>query len=348
VFHNNNDVAEIKTTSIFDSFQKLAITSSISLAVLLPGMATADEGIPRLGNGQPDLQGVWSNRTLTPLTRDRELGETLILSEAEARAWESDHAEFIDSEYAPSDPDREAGAGAQGSNDGDTDDGYNEFWKDVGSQLLQINGEYRSSIIVSPASGQIPFAEGARSAMFGNLPEGVSRNDGPEGRPLSERCLISFGTHSGPPMLPVMYNNNYQIVQTDDYVMILAEMIHDARIIRLHGEHRPELDKWMGDSVGHWEGDTLVIETQGFHPQHRIYGANAELSVTERLTRTSEDQILYQFTVEDPTVFSEPWQGELVMNARPDDEPIYEYACHEGNYALPGVLAGARRDEASQ
>jgi hypothetical protein len=104
----------------------------------------------------------------------------------------------------------------------------------------------------------------------------------------------------------------------------------------------------MGDSIGYWEGDTLVIETQGFHPQHRIYGGNAELSVTERLTRTSNDQILYQFTVEDPTVFSQPWQGELLMNARPDDEPIYEYACHEGNYALPGVLAGARRDEASQ
>ncbi len=345
---NNNHAVLNDGNSISTVFQRVILKSAVTLALTMPCLTHADDNIPRLENGQPDLQGIWSNRTLTPLTRDRALGEQLVLSEAEARAWENDHAEFIDSEYAPSDPDREAGAGAQGSNDGDTDDGYNEFWKDVGSQLLQINGEYRSSIIVSPANGQIPFAEGARSAMFGNLPEGISRNDGPEGRPLSERCLISFGTHSGPPMLPVMYNNNYQIVQTDDYVMILAEMIHDARIIRLHGEHRPELEKWMGDSVGHWEGDTLVIETAGFHPQHRIYGGNAELNVTERLTRTSENQILYQFTVEDPTVFSQPWQGELLMNARPDDEPIYEYACHEGNYALPGVLAGARRDEMAQ
>ena len=348
MLNNNNDAVLNEKCNISMIFQRIILKSTITLALAAATLVQADEDIPRLENGQPDLQGVWSNRTLTPLTRDRALGEQLVLSEAEARAWESDHAEFIDSEYAPSDPDREAGAGAQGSNDGDTDDGYNEFWKDVGSQLLQINGEYRSSIIVSPANGQIPFAEGARRAMFGNLPEGVSRNDGPEGRPLSERCLISFGTHSGPPMLPVMYNNNYQIVQTDDYVMIQAEMIHDARIIRLHGEHRPELEKWMGDSVGRWEGDTLVIETAGFHPQHRIYGGNAELTVTERLTRTSENQILYQFTVEDPSVFSQPWQGELLMNARPDDEPIYEYACHEGNYALPGVLAGARRDETAQ
>jgi hypothetical protein len=146
-------------------------------------------------------------------------------------------------------------------------------------------------------------------------------------------------------MLPVMYNNNYQIVQNDDYVMIMAEMNHDARIIKLNDEPDLQMQKWMGDSVGRWEGDTLVVTTTGFHPQQLVFGASQNLTITERFTRTAEAEILYAFTIEDPTVYTESWTGELMFNARPAGEKIFEYACHEGNYALPGVLAGSRMAE---
>jgi hypothetical protein len=143
-----------------------------------------------------------------------------------------------------------------------------------------------------------------------------------------------------------MYNNNYQFVQTADYVVILAEMAHDARIIRLNDSgHKLAMNKWMGDSVGRWKGDTLIVETKGFNPQQNFRGASENLSVIERFSRISESEILYNFTVEDSSVFSQPFTGELVFNARPSQESIYEYACHEGNYALSGILAGARELE---
>jgi hypothetical protein len=317
-----------------------------SLTIVLALMASsafAQYDTPRLPNGQPDLQGIWSNKTLTPLTRDRALGDARQLTPEQVAAKEGAQAAFVEAEYAPSDPNREAGAGAQGGNDGNTEDGYNEFWKEEGDRIQKINGEYRSSIVIEPANGQIPFIPDR--SLRRRLPEGVSANDGPEGRPLAERCLLSFGNHSGPPMLPVMYNNNYQIVQNDDYVMIMAEMNHDARIIKLNDEPDLHMQKWMGDSVGRWEGDTLVVTTTSFHPQQLVFGASQNLTITERFTRTAEAEILYAFTIEDPTVYTEPWTGELMFNARPAGEKIFEYACHEGNYALPGVLAGARMAE---
>jgi hypothetical protein len=155
---------------------------------------------------------------------------------------------------------------------------------------------------------------------------------------------MSFGSSAGPPMLPLLYNNNYQIVQSKDTVSIVVEMVHDVRTIRLGGKHNPaSVRPWMGDSIGHWEGETLVVETTNFHPAQSFRGASDNLKVTERFTRVAPDQILYKFTVEDPTVFSQPWSAELAMNA--SDKNIYEYACHEGNYALPGILAGAREAE---
>lgn len=308
-------------------------------------LAQADDQFPRTPSGKPDLQGIWTNKTMTPLTRNREFGDNRALTPEQVERLEARRQEFLDAEFADSDPDREAGAGAQAGNDGDTEDGYNEFWKDEGSHIQVVNGEYRSSLVIDPPNGQIPY-KGDPRAMFRAAPGAPGRSDGPEGRPLAERCLLSFGSHSGPPMLPVMYNNNYQFIQTDDYVVILAEMVHDARIVRLDGSD-PELSmqKWMGDSTGYWEGDTLVVETAGFHPQQSFRGASQNLRVTERFTRVSDAEILYRFTLEDDTVFSQPWTGELVFNARPSDEVIYEYACHEGNYALPGILAGARQLE---
>ena len=319
------------------------------ISVFTLGVVSAqDWQPPRTPSGKPDLQGVWTNKTLTPLTRPKELGETLILSEEAVQRMESSNETYLAAEYASSDPDREAGAGAQAGNDGDTNDGYNEFWKDVGTDILQIEDQYRSSIIVDPADGQIPYLGDPR-ARFRRAEGAPGPYDGPEGRPLAERCLLTFGSHSGPPMLPVMYNNNYQFVQNDDYVMILAEMAHDARIIRLKdSEHRLDMQKWMGDSVGYWQEDTLVVETKGFNSQQNFAGSSSDLEVTERFTRVSDESILYQFTVVDPSTFSQPFSGELLFSSRPTQESMYEYACHEGNYALAGILAGARRLEQQQ
>lgn len=309
------------------------------------GSLPQESEIPRTASGRPDLQGVWTNKTLTPLTRPRVFAETRALSAEQVQRLEGDNQVYLDAEYADSDPNRAAGFGAQAGDDGNTEDGYNEFWKDVGTQIQMINGEYRSSIIIDPADGQIPYLGDPR-IRFRRDPGAPGRSDGPEGRPLAERCLLAFGSHSGPPMLPVMYNNNYQFVQTDDYVMILAEMAHDARIIRLKdSKHMAGMDKWMGDSIGHWEEDTLIVETRGFNPQQSFRGASANLMVTERFSRISESEMLYSFTVEDPTVFSQAFTGELMFNTRPARESMYEYACHEGNYALAGILAGARELE---
>ena len=275
-----------------------------------------DIEIPRTTGGRPDLQGIWTNKTLTPLTRPREFAETPALNQEQVQRLEGDNQVYLDAEYANSDPHRGAGFGAQAGDDGNTEDGYNEFWKDVGTRIQVIDGEYRASIIIDPADGQIPYAGDPRT-RFRRDPGAPGRSDGPEGRPLAERWLLAFGSHSGPPMLPVMYNS----------------------------EHMSGMNKWMGDSVGRWEGDTLVVETRGFNPQQSFRGASENLIVTERFSRVSISEILYRFTVEDPTVFSQSFTGELIFNARPTRESMYEYACHEGNYALAGILAGARELE---
>ena len=219
---------------------------------------------------------------------------------------------------------------------------------DPGNQLAVVNGEIRTSVIVDPPEGQLPYNETGR-ANFAAAMQRRQSYDGPEVRPLGERCVVGFGSTGGPPKLPVLYNNLTQIVQSEGYVVLLAEMNHDARIVRMNGEHLdPPMYPWLGDSIGYYEGNTLVVETTNFHPQqslrssleHRFYGSVA-MKVTERFTRTSQESILYQFTVDDPENYSQPWSGELPMIRT--DESVFEYACHEGNYALPGILAGARR-----
>ncbi len=195
------------------------------------------------------------------------------------------------------------------------------------------------------------FARRSRlQAPTSDAPENVSAGpagayDDVELRPLAERCLLGFGSTAGPPALPVMYNNIKQIVQTPDHVMILNEMVHDARIVRMNGEHLPAtLRRWLGDSIGRWEGDTLVVETTNFTDKTRFRGSSSELKVTERFTRVDEKTLLYQFTVEDPNTWTSPWSGEYPWTW--SDEPIYEYACHEGNRAIEIILKGARLREA--
>lgn len=304
--------------------------------------AADDYVVPRTEYGHPDLQGVWTNASQTPLERPRELGEKRAFTQQERMAQEQQWQDYIDARQAPSDPDRPPPA------DRNTDLGYDNFWVDMGTDVIEINGEFRTSIIIDPPDGRIPYAEGARERMMATYRR--MSYDGPEARPMGERCLVSFGSSSGPPMLPVMYNNNYQIVQNEDYVMILVEMVHDARIIPLDKGHGPaEIPKWMGDSVGRWEGDTLVVESTNFRPDQVFRAATEALTVTERFTRVSDRKIVYSFTLDDPAGYARPWTGEVAMNLRPpESDRMYEYACHEGNYALSGILAGARQQEVLQ
>ncbi|MGB4248584.1 MAG: hypothetical protein WBJ75_12775 [Pseudohongiellaceae bacterium] len=326
-------------------------TPLATLAIAISLLATAGSAslqaaeLARTPWGHPDIQGLWNNSTISSLERSPELADKLVVSAEEALELEGSYIYNVLSEQdaAPSDPERPP------PSDGDTDAGYNAFWIDPGTHLMVINGEHRTSIITDPPNGRIPYsAAGVGAFMAYGARSGY---DGPEQRPLGERCLVGFGSSGGPPMIPVLYNNNYQIVQTPDHVMILVEMNHDARIIRLDGEHLPDVIKpWLGDSVGRWEGDTLVVETINQHPQqafrfattHRLY-VPTTAKITERFTPTAEGELVYQFTVEDAEAYEVPWSGEVAM--RKAEGRMFEYACHEGNYALPGILAGARTQE---
>jgi hypothetical protein len=333
-----------------------ALTIALAGAALLMAHVSAQTSspaakawtMPRTPDGHPDLQGNWTNETMTPL--DRPAGQAQALSPEEVAKIEKGMAERVDRLGQPSDPNRPAppkgGDGSTGAagNVG----GYNNFWLNPGNRVAVVNGEYRSSLIVDPPDGRVPAqtaearerqaARLARSRQFGQY-------DNPENRPLGERCIMSFGSNAGPPMLPnYFYNNNYTIVQTKDHVMIMAEMVHDARIIRMSGERLPKhVRPWMGDSIGRWEGDTLVVETTNFHPLQVFRGASDNLKVIERFSRVDADTILYKFTIEDPSTFTAPWTGEVPFKALNDH--VYEYACHEGNYALENILRGERATE---
>jgi len=300
--------------------------------------------VPRTEWGVPDLQGIWSIATQTRLERADRFNGRLVVSSEEALQFEAMVEARNEESYQPSDPERSAPTA--GVNVG----GYNTFWMDPGNHLAVVNGEIRTSILLDPVDGKLPYSEqGLANFAAANLDR--ENYDGPEVRPLGERCVVGFGSTAGPPKLPVLYNNVTQIVQTEDYVLLLAEMNHDARIVRLGGEFQdPPFNNWLGDSIGRYEGDTLVIETTNFHPQHYMrsstdhrFIASSSMHVVERLTLTENDVILYQFTVTDPENYSQPWSGELPMNRT--TEGLFEYACHEGNYAMPGILAGARRAE---
>jgi hypothetical protein len=334
----------------------LAAASLIALAAT-PAFgqtkASAAYHAPKNGWGQPDLQGNWTTATITPLTRDPKLGERNVLTREEADKLEAATQAQIARADAPTPVNatvkdlKNADCGPDGISGFNC--GYNQGWKDPGTKLITINGEKRASIITSPANGQfparVPGAAPARGSGGGPPQRGRGgRTDNPEGFSLGERCLLSFGSSAGPPMLPLMYNNTYQIVQTGDEVAIDVEMVHDVRHIHLGAQHIPASMKlWMGDSVGHWDGDTLVVETTNFRPEQGLRGGNVAQKVTERFRRISPTQISYQFTVEDPGVYAAPFSGEVEMRRTPGQ--VYEYACHEGNYALTGMLAGARAEE---
>ena len=323
-----------------------ALGLAAALAATTALVAPAAYKTPRNAFGQPDLSGVWSNATITRLERDPKFGDRLVMTPEEAQAIEgaSDRRNALlraDTDQTKKVDDLpECQSGAQGAACG-----YNAFWTDPGTRLIRIGPEIRTSILTEPANGRLPLNAAAQArirAAQGNAR--VGNFDGPERRPVGERCLVGFGGSSGPPLMPVLYNNHYQIQQTGREVVIVTEMVHDARVIRLGGAHQPaSVKSWMGDSIGHWEGDTLVVETTNFRPDNVVRGATAGQKVIERFTRISARQISYKFEVIDPAAYTAPVKGEQALNLSKNQ--IYEYACHEGNYGLRGILAGAREEE---
>jgi hypothetical protein len=314
--------------------------------------------VERNAFGQPDLSGDWSNASITPLTRNRSISDKPTLSLDEATSLEGEWAKALaadDQQLSPDATVKEATDKFRNSKivqfrpdlvspaSGGAVGGYNTFWIDPGSHLVEINGEYRTSIVTTP-DGQVPRRKpGAPPVKPSTAP---SSYDSYENRPLGERCLAFAGRNAGPPMLSNgYYNNNYQILQTKDQVVILVEILHDVRIVRLNSEHRTDgVRPSMGDSIGHYEGDTLVIETTNFPERENFMGSWRNLKVTEWMTRVSPGKIVYRFQVADSDSWDKPWGGEGVFNALKPGS-VFEYACHEGNYALKNVLAGARMAE---
>jgi hypothetical protein len=334
--------------------------AAILCAALLAPAAIAAEGaadIPRRADGKPDLSGTYDTKTLTPFQRPDHYGERLELTKEEADEIAEHWRKSFEKDYQPSDPDREAPPvggtdiyAAEFTGAAGKVGGYNAFFVDIGENTFQIDGKFRTSILTDPPNGKMPplSAEGkeraAERAKFRHENTGtawwlgmeVGPYDDPELRPLAERC-ISVASATGPPARPGMYNNLKRIVQTDDLVMINVEWMHDTRMVRMNSEHKPEtMRSWTGDSIGWWEGDTLVVDTTNFLERA---GFHKDYHAIERFTRTDENTLLYQFTIDDPN-YEQPYSGEYPWPAA--NGRLYEYACHEGNYAMGGILRGAR------
>ncbi|MQA31795.1 MAG: hypothetical protein GEU82_18495 [Luteitalea sp.] len=302
---------------------------------------------PLTPDGQPDLQGVWGYATITPLERPPELAEKPVLTAQEAADLERRTAEIQDRDR------RDHASTSERGSDGrtDLDRAYNQFWWDFGTKTV---GTRQTSLVVDPPNGRIPplTPEGQKRVRANRgLTTNSAREEGGAGRsfdsiadrPLGERCL-QWRT-AGPPMVPGPYNNNVQLLQSRDYVVILNEMIHEHRMVPLDGRPHldPEVRQWMGDSRGHWEGSTLVVDTTNFSAKTAFQGASEKLHLIERFTRVAPDVLMYEFTVDDPTTFTQTWKAAIPMTL--SQEPIYEYACHEGNYSMATILAGARAQE---
>ncbi len=312
------------------------VATGLGCAVLLllaPTLAMGQDAVPRTPDGQPDLQGVWNFSTATPMERPADLAGKDTLTAEEAAAWEQ---ERNDRRAANESANEEAPPGAKL--------GYSvRVWFEDGVTL----SDQRTSLVVNPPDGRIPAARPkveAEAALRRILRDRHAH--GPEDRGSSERCLLGF--NSGPPMTPSAYNNNVQLFQSADHVVILNEMVHNARIVPLDGRpHMPaNLRQWVGDSRASWEGDTLVVETRNFLGATSLRGSSANLHLVERFTRVDADNLLYEFTVSDPTTWAGPWTAQVQMTRT--DEPLYEYACHEGNYSMASSLSGARAMEARE
>ena len=294
--------------------------------VLAAPNAMAQEGddIPRLANGFPDLQGTWDFRTITPLQRPQEFADQEVLSADQAAEFEIARQEQLDRDNFT---------------DTTTTGDYNQFWYDRGTEIL---GSNRTSLITYPPDGRIPELTEQAEERNAARREAATLNYGIEVRPLSERCIMGF--NSGPPMLPSAYNNNVQLIQTGEHILIHNEMVHNARIVKMNAsEHRQAPRDWEGDSIGYWDGDTLVVETRHFARATSFGNSSENMELTERFWLIDADTLGYEFTISDPTTWTDSWTAMFPM--RRAVEPIYEYACHEGNYSMSAIMAGWRTQE---
>jgi hypothetical protein len=322
---------------------RLLTLSTVGLAALAWGAApvTAQETAakkaskaPRTPWGKPDLGGIWDFRTVTPLERPTELGNKATLTEQEAAEFEK---QAVASRNADNNRKKEQRRVVNGT--AETEDvalAYNDFWWDRGTRVI---GTRRTSLVVDPPDGRIP-AMTAEAKARQEKEDSVRERPawGPEDRSVGERCLLGF--NSGPPMSPGGYNMNVQVFQTENTVALLNEMVHNARIVPLDGREPAKVPQWVGTSKGRWDGDTLVIETSGFHQTTSLRGSSPSLKLTEKFTRVDEDTLMYEYTVNDPTTWTKPWTVQIPMVK--SDGVIYEYACHEGNYGMTSLLSGAR------
>jgi hypothetical protein len=302
---------------------------------------------PRTSFGAPDLQGDWSNASFTPLQRPRQF-KGLVAAEAEAAAFVSVQRGVLAGIPEPKDPNEPTSKTPPAPSVGQA---QSEWFETEGAGLTRIGGRLRTSVIVDPPDGRLPYSDAGRAAADGVEKADGSDFSGPEARMPDERCLMAQDSAANPPMLSAGYNNHYEIVQTPTEMAILVEMIHDVRIIRIAAKHPAGMTHpWMGDSIGRWEGATLVVETVDQNPGSAnrfladgLLHLSPQAKVTERFTRISPTEMRYDFRVDDPVAFARPWRGEMIMRAT--TAPMYEYACHEGNYALANILAGARAEE---
>ena len=312
-------------------------------ALALPLFAVAQE--LRTPHGHPDISGVWDCRTVTPLERPEEFADQEFLSAEEVAQYAAERVRANNADLDREEKKQITTARGEVNGTTETRDlalAYNDFWWDRGTEVVDTR---RTSLVIDPPNGRIPelTAEGAaRRAERTRINQRPT--EGPEDRPLGERG--STGVNSGPPMLPAAYNMNVQIFQTPDHVVLLNEMVHNARVIPLGGGDHAGVPLWTGESRGRWEGDTLVVETKNFLRETSFRDSTKNLHLVERITRQDDETLIYEFTVTDPSTWTVPWTVELPM--RKSDLPMYEYACHEGNYGMDGTLTGARAIEKNQ
>ena len=313
----------------------------LGVVALLPVSAVAQTDgaetwtLPRTPWGDPDLQGIWDFRTMTPLERPEELAGKQVLSDEEAAEYEAERLASLDKDRRTED-----GLTAED----DVRRAYNQFWWDYGKTLTE---DKRTSLIVDPPYGRIPLLTPAAQARVDLREEGRRRPArGPEDRSVGERCILGF--NAGPPVNPSAYNNNIHIFQIPGSVVILVEMVHDVRVVPMDGRpHLPDhIRQWKGDARGHWDGETLVVESTNFTDKTSVRGSGPALYLTERFTRVGAETLLYEYTVDDPQSFTAPWSAVIPMQKT--EAPMFEYACHEGNYGMFNLLAGARAQEKAE
>ena len=316
----------------------IPVGASAQAPAAKPGAAPAGKAYtpPKTSDGQPDLQGVWDFRNVIPLERPAQFADKEFLTDAEVAEFERTAGARLDMDRRDDDPNRTPAVVNGQKATADVARAYNDFWWDFGKKFV---GSKRSSLIIDPKDGKMPaYTPAGKKRVDDDAARRARAAEGPEDRGVGERCIMGF--NAGPPMLPSAYNNNVQLFQSKDHVVILNEMVHDARIVPIDGRPHKSVAQWSGSSRGHFEGSTLVVETKGFYQNTSFAGSSPNMQVVERFTRVSPDVMMYEFTITDPTTWAKPFTAQVPMVKSSDH--LYEYACHEGNYGMEGILSGAR------